>query len=159
MPQKARNFSVWLLKRYKNKMENLLNNKIVRIVFSIFIGIPVTAIILLASIYGLTFGLAGIPEGNLSMLSIGIINITGIIGAIGAWKRIYTTSIKMSEDEKNTTKAMLYSGVFSSLCLSVSAIYFSEIGAAFIFILLAFGSATFIYATPKNSNKTLQPDP
>jgi len=146
---------VWALES-KVKMEELLNNNKIRIVISIFIGIPATAIIALTSIYGLTFGLVGVIEGSLYMLFIGIINISGIIGLIGAWKRIYTTSTKMTEDEKHTTKVMLYIGMFSSLSLSASSFYFSEIAPTFIFILISLGSAAFIYATPKNSNNTLK---
>jgi hypothetical protein len=118
--------------------------------FSILVGIPITAVVALASIYGLTFGLVGFAKGDLILISMGLVNITGIIGAIGAWKRIYTTSAEMTEDEKHSTRIMLYIGAFSSLCISVSLFYFSEIAYAFVFILLSLGSAVFIYATPKN---------
>lgn len=103
-------------------------------------------------LHGLVLFYAGAKEAELLPLSLGVVTITGFIGILGAWKRIYSSSEEMSEKEKSTTRIMLLFGCLSSFGLSAWAFNSSEPESAIILLLLALGAVAFIYATPKNRN-------
>ena len=133
-------------------MENTLNNRIVRIILAVVVGIPVTAVVVVLGFNGLILGYGGIIEFKLLPFLLGVVTVTGVIGIIGAWKRIYTSTNEMSEKEKQTTRVMLVIGCFSSLALSIWAFSSAEPEIAIFLLVLSFGAVVFIYATPKNSN-------
>lgn len=130
-------------------MENFLNNRIIRIVIGTAVGIPLTTISIILGFHGLVLFYAGIKDAELLPFLIGVVTITGFIGIIGAWKRIFTSSEEMTEKEKNTTRVMLLFGSLTSLGLSAWAFKSSELEFAAILLLLSLGAVAFIYATPK----------
>ena len=130
-------------------MEKLLNNIIVRIVIGATVGLPLTAISIVLGFHGLVLFYAGVKELELIPFSLGLVTITGFIGIIGAWKRIFITSEVMTEKEKNTTRVMLIFGLLTSLALSIWAFRTSEPEGGIILLALSFGAGAFIYATPK----------
>lgn len=136
-------------------MEEFLNLKITRIAIGALIGIPVTAVSIVLGFHGLVLLYAGIKEFEIFSFSLGIVTITGFIGIIGAWKRIYSSSKNLSEKEKQSIRSMLIIGFLSSIALSYWALSSSEKEISLALFMLSFGALAFIYATPKNSNKRL----
>ena len=130
-------------------MEKLLNNRIVRIVIGTAIGVPVTAISIILGLHGLILLYAGIKEVEVLPFSLGVVTITGFVGIVGAWKRLFTSSEDMTEKQKTNTRTLLVFGLLSSLALSIWAMSSSEPEMAAILFMLSFGAGVFIYATPK----------
>ncbi len=130
-------------------MEKIFNNRIVRLIIGVAIGIPLTAISVVLGLHGLILLYAGIKEMELVPFSIGVVTITGFIGIYGAWERIFRSSEVMTECEKSRVRVMLAFGFISSFGLGLWALYSSEMEATIIMFLLAAGAVTFIYATPK----------
>ena len=130
-------------------MEKIVNNRIVRLIIGVAIGIPLTAISVVLGLHGLILLYAGLKEMELAPFLIGVVTITGFIGIYGAWKRIFRSSEVMTEGEKSRVRVMLASGFISSFGLGLWALYSSEMEATIIMFLLAAGAVAFIYATPK----------
>jgi len=131
------------------KIENLLNNLIVRIILGLSLVIPLTIISLVFGVHGLILGYSGIVDANLIFLLIGIITIVGFLGIIGSYWRIFRSSQIMSDKERRILIILLFCGITASIALCVWSLIFKEIIASLIFILLSTIGILFIYATPK----------
>lgn len=131
-------------------MERILNNRIVRIIVGLVIGVPLTALAFVAGVHGLLIGYGGIVKGEPLWIIIGVITVVGFIGISGAWRRILKSSISMTGKERQVVRAMLFCGVASSLSLTVWS-YFIEktLVVPLILVVLALGGFVFILATPK----------
>jgi len=138
-------------------MEYLLNNIFIRIIVSIFIGIPISALALVTGLHGLVLGYAGIVNIELWLILIGIITITGFIGLAGAWLRLFESTTSMTEPYRHKTRIMLFLGLISSSALSVWSILLDGLSLiSFLLMSLAMGGLLFILATPKSSNKSVK---
>jgi len=130
-------------------MQNIFNSLIFRFVIGVCIGIPFTGISLILGLHGLFIGYGGIVEGNMFFLAIGVITVTGFIGIAGAWARIFSSTEKMSTENRDVIRLMLYCGFISSMGLLGWALY-ADVRTSVVPILLLICSAFFILATPKN---------
>ena len=140
-------------------MENILNNIFVRIIAGLIVGIPLSALVLVTGAHGLLIGYAGVINSEFWLILVGIITITGIIGIIGAWRRLIDSTYSMSVPYNNKTRTMLFFGVFTSVALTVWTIVIDGVSEiASLLIILSIGGVIFIIATPKSSNNTLNSD-
>jgi uncharacterized Tic20 family protein len=104
-------------------MEAFLNYRISRIVFGIAIALPLTAISIVAGLYGLVLGYGGIIGAGLYLLFIGMISITGFIGITVVWRRLKTSTENTSKTEKNKTRVRLFCGLVTSIALLMCSLY------------------------------------
>lgn len=129
-------------------METLLNSRIFCIIIGTAIGIPFTAVSIILGLHGLVIGYGGIIEGDILLLAIGIITITGFIGISGAWLRLFSSTEEMSIEEQKRIRTMLLNGLVASLALFGWALY-SDIKVSLFALALLMCVAFFIQATPK----------
>ena len=65
-------------------------------VMLMFFGLPVTAFILFLAVHGLVLGYGGIIKGQIVMILMGLLTVTGLIGVFGAWLRVLTLPKSLS---------------------------------------------------------------
>jgi len=141
-------------------MEQLLNNILVRIIVGITIGLPITPLALMYGIHGLLIGFQGLVEGDYLFLLIGVLAVTGLIGIIGAWWRLFRSTEKMKTKERKVVRIMLFCGVISCLGLAAWALFLDLTPKILLlFVLPALAGAVFVSSTPLRAASALQPTP
>ncbi len=138
---------------FSNKfIEKKLDKLSLRIFIGAIFGVPLTAISLVAGIYGLVFGYAGLVGGGVWLIIIGVVTITGLIGICGAWRRLLKTSNLMTKRERKIIRNMLFCGFLSSFVITAWLLYVDGISElSLILIILSLGGVVFILGTPKNA--------
>jgi len=128
-------------------MERILNNLYARIIISLLVGIPLSAIALIGGAHGLVLGIAGIKDLHFGLALIGIVTIIGIIGA---WRRLLEPTDSMASSKQNNIRLMLILGLAASLSLTVWSVIVDGISIIAVSLLtLSTGGFVFVLATPK----------
>ena len=129
-------------------MEDLLNKKSTRIIIGLFIATPFTVAAIIFGLYGIIVGIAGIAEKSPIFL-LALISISGLVGVLGAWRRLVKTTMELSDKEQNKIRTMLFFGLASTVALCIWSVYLEFPKAIATFILMLTLNAFFIYGTPK----------
>jgi len=137
-------------------MEDLLNKKSTRIIIGLFIATPFTVAAIIFGLYGIILGIAGVAENNPILFLLSLISISGLVGVLGAWRRLVKTTTELSDKEQNKIRTMLFFGLASTVALCIWSVYLEFPKAIATFILILTLKAFFIYGTPKNSNKQVK---
>lgn len=119
-----------------------------RVVLGVFLGVPVTALALIGSIYGAIYLYAGVREGDAWALGLGLVAVLGLLGIVGAWWRVLKRVAAMVKRERLVVRALLASGVAASLFLGAWAAQAGEAIVAVPFALIAVGGIALVIATP-----------
>jgi len=133
----------------KTNMEDLLNKKSTRIIIGVFIATPFTVAAIIFGLYGIVVGIAGVAEKSLIWFLLCLISISGLIGVLGAWRRLVKTTKELSNKEQNKIRTMLFFGLASTVALFLWSVYFKSSEAIATFIIILTLNAFFIYGTPK----------
>lgn len=142
-------------------IERALDNRWLRIVLGAAIGIPFTAAALVGSIYGVIFLVGGLRGGEFFPTGVGLAAALGMLGVVGAWRRLLKPQSAMSHRERMVVRFLLFSGIASSTALAgVSLVYAEWPAIAFLFALIAAGGVALVLATPTTlrSNPALNTD-
>lgn len=140
------------------EMESFLNNTRNRVALGLLVGAPFTLIATILGAHGLILGYGGIVKSDPALLLAGILTLSGFVGICGAWWRVFTSTDSMSCTSRDVVRVMLFVGAGTSLSLAAWALLL-EGGALLVvpLVISAVGGVLFIRATPKCSNKSLQP--
>lgn len=130
-------------------MENLLNKKSTRIIIGVFIATPFTLAAIMFGLYGIMMGISGVVEKSPILFLMGLISISGLIGVLGAWRRLIKPTTELIDKDQNKIRTMLFFGLASTLALFIWSVYFKSSDAIAIFMLILALNAFFIYGTPK----------
>lgn len=129
--------------------ERTIDKRIVRIILGTAFGLPITALILVASIWGLIAGYGALLAGEILYSGIGVITVLGLLGISGAWRRVLKTHEAMTARERLIVRRFLACGVIASIALALLAfVYIESTLLALFLVLLALGGGFFVLATP-----------
>ena len=140
-------------------LQHFFDQRTVRILFGVALGLPITALALIGGLYGCVIGLTGLLTGSDKFLFAFITATTflGLAGISGAWRRILRPSVEMTASEIKTIQALLWAGVLSSFCLAGGVAHWSEpFWLVFAFVGLGLAGIVLVLATPR-PNPSLQP--
>ncbi len=98
-------------------IRDTLDNKVFRIVFGIFIGIPLTLYFLVILPSGLIMGVAGLRDFDVPTLFMGVAAILGSFGVMGAWLRLTKAIDKFSQSQISLLRLLLGCGIVSTVIL------------------------------------------
>lgn len=131
-------------------IENIFDNKWIRICLGVLVGIPFTLAALIGSIHGLVLFFAGIRNNELWAIALGAASMIGLLGLWGAWWRLRKPLKTMSDRERLFVKALLVIGTATSLFLASLSWFWGQWGGgAIIGILVAAVGIVLIIATPQ----------
>ena len=94
-------------------LQHFFDQRTVRILFGVALGLPITALALIGGLYGCVIGLTGLLTGSDKFLFafITATTVLGLAGISGAWRRILRPSVEMTASEVKTIHALLWAGV------------------------------------------------
>ena len=140
-------------------IERALDNRWFRLVFGAAVGVPFTAAALIGSVYGAIFLVGGVSQGQFHLVGLGLIAVFGVLGVVGAWRRLLKQHSAMSPRERLVVRLLLFSGVASGALLAgISALYAQWVNAAVFFAVVAAGGVIFVLGTPMRSNRAVEND-
>ena len=102
---------------------DILDNKRFRVIFALFIGVPLTFLYLIALPSGLMMGIVGLRELEAPTLAMGIAAILGSFGIIGAWLRLIKRWDEFSTKQLILIRALLICGVAATLIILILTIW------------------------------------
>lgn len=114
-------------------IRDILDNKVFRILFGMFIGIPSTLAFLILLPSGLIMGVTGLRNFDVPTLSMGVASIFGAFGVMGAWLRLTKTIDRFSQNQIMYLRLLLSGGITATVILLALTIW---AGTFFVFGLL-----------------------
>ena len=104
-------------------IRDILDNKAFRILFGIFVGIPLTLLLMVVLPSGLIIGVTGMRDLDLPSLSTGLAAIFGAFGVMGAWLRLTKKIDHFSQTQIMYLRLLLSGGITSTLILVALTIW------------------------------------
>ncbi|MBI5784335.1 MAG: hypothetical protein HZA64_02665 [Rhodocyclales bacterium] len=129
-------------------LPKLIDHPLVRISLGVLVGIPLSAVAMVATPHGLGLGYGGVIKGDPVLIFAGLMTVTGIVAIYGAWYRLLVPHVKMVAAQARRVRFCLYCGVISSLGLAGWAGYETEIALSFALALPAAIGVVLIKGTP-----------
>ena len=120
-------------------IRDILDNKSFRVLFGIFIGIPLAMALLIILPTGFIMGVMGIKNFDLPTISMGVASIFGAFGVMGAWLRLTKTMDQLSQKQISYLRLLLSGGITAAgivLAITIWAGTFSTFGLAAIALLI-----------------------